>query len=391
MFAATSGRVMRGPFWKTLFLVLALASQPGVSAQEPPPLERVVGLDPFGKTIVITALTGVALGGLANASRMPIGLEGIPPVNVSRWRVQASGRPLRAVLDDLVQADPRYEWRDDNGVVVFRPLAAWADLNDPLMRSVPPMRADNIDADDALRIVAGLFGSTASEKKLPTSGKRFTLDVPPGTRMEALNAIVRAHGAMAWSFEPNRPTPLAPGSVWSPFMIWLVSVRDQVATGTGVSAYSAGQDSLDADADRSGWKWPNGPILNRTVGALENGETLMVNHAADAMRLADLTFVPMGVELPRPTRKAGRAQPVSHMSLRDALSAITISDPRYEWREMDGVVVLRPTVSWGDRGHPLARAIDEIRLNDVTLAEAVNTALSLFEPGLPHRWFVDTK
>jgi hypothetical protein len=44
----------------------------------------------------------------------------------------ATGAPLRLVLDALVTIDPRYEWRLLDGVVVFRPLAAWDDPENPL-------------------------------------------------------------------------------------------------------------------------------------------------------------------------------------------------------------------------------------------------------------------
>ena len=48
---------------------------------------------------------------------------------------------------------------------------------------------------------------------------------------------------------------------------------------------------------------------------------------------------------------------VRGVPLRHALDAAVLADHRYEWREVDGVVVVRPRAAWRDRDHPLLRPV----------------------------------
>jgi len=116
------------------FLLLAAQWPSGALAQAA--LDRAVGLDSFGKPLVLTKLTAADIGSLAAAARAPMGFESAAPGGPTGWRIEATGRPLRAVLDAIVAADSRYEWRDDDGVVVLRPSAAWSDRGNALYRSV---------------------------------------------------------------------------------------------------------------------------------------------------------------------------------------------------------------------------------------------------------------
>jgi hypothetical protein len=47
-----------------------------------------------------------------------------------------AGLTMRQVLDLIVGLDPRYTWREVDGVAVVRPSAAWSDPNDALNRHV---------------------------------------------------------------------------------------------------------------------------------------------------------------------------------------------------------------------------------------------------------------
>ena len=51
---------------------------------------------------------------------------------------------------------------------------------------------------------------------------------------------------------------------------------------------------------------------------------------------------------------------VRGLPLWHALNAVTVANRRYEWREMDGVVVVRPRAAWRDPSHPLLTLVDQL-------------------------------
>jgi len=96
-------------------------------------LDRLVGLGVHDQPLRLHGIHESGLRDLATAARVPMGVEKVEgrPLIYSEGFV-ATGAPLRLVLDALVTIDPRYEWRLLDGVVVFRPLAAWDDPENPL-------------------------------------------------------------------------------------------------------------------------------------------------------------------------------------------------------------------------------------------------------------------
>jgi hypothetical protein len=60
---------------------------------------------------------------------------------------------------------------------------------------------------------------------------------------------------------------------------------------------------------------------------------------------------------PRPLDLRGRP-------LREALDAVVAADRRYEWRDVDGVAVVRPRAAWSDREHPLLQPVTAAQLED---------------------------
>lgn len=365
------------------FLLLAAQWPSGALAQAA--LDRAVGLDSFGKPLVLTKLTAADIGSLAAAARAPMGFESAAPGGPTGWRIEATGRPLRAVLDAIVAADSRYEWRDDDGVVVLRPSAAWSDRGNALYRSVGAIRFADVGAADVLRIVAGLFGEDllASQRDDMRDPKRFSLDLPPGTILDALNGIVRAHGQLAWSLEPNAPpTALAPGTVVSPFMIF---VSSHASNGHGMGVHLDREPRV-AELFASWRPRPasSGPVLDRVVGRKYNGDAFVLHGAYDLRDLAFAAQIPIGVELLPPPNPAPRGVRVTGLTVRDALMALMALDPRYDWREFDGVIVVRPVLAWAEPEHPLSREIPAVRLDQVTVADAVSFQHSLLEPRLKY-------
>ena len=348
--------------------------------------ERPVGVDFFGKPLVIKKLTASEIGALAAAAHVPMGFESAG-ADAEPLNVQASGKPLRVVLDAIVAADPRYEWREDNGVAVLRPATAWTDTNDFLHRSAAAIRFDDAGVSDALQLVIGLFGEDLhpSQRNTLADPKRFNLDVPPGTVIEALDAIVRAHGALAWGIEPFPPPPaVAPGTVLSPFMASLVSGGTGRAVGIGVQLDHA--PKVPEQLERWGRAEPlaTEPPLERVVGKKVNGEPFILSGAWDVPELATVTHTAMGLELlppPDGPPTSGKVT-ITGLSLREALTALMAIDPRYEWRELDGVIVVRPVVAWTQPEHPLSRQAGPARLERATVADAANYLHAMLEPGM---------
>lgn len=195
-----------------------------VAAAADSPAARIVGLNFFRQPLVVNSLTAREIATLAAAAGVPMGFEAAVVDEPHVINVQATGKPLGAVLDEIVAADRRYEWRDENGVIVLRPAAAWTDRNNPLHRNLDAIRFADVGDVDALSLMVAMFGQEldASQRTASGDARRFDLDLPPGTVLEALNGIVRAHGKLSWAIEPVRAKgPLAPGTTLSPFMVWL--------------------------------------------------------------------------------------------------------------------------------------------------------------------------
>jgi hypothetical protein len=94
------------------------------------------------------------------------------------------------VLAAIVNADPRYEWREDNGVIIVRPIAAWSDDTSALHAPIAGFTLENVAAHDTLDLLAQMVA--VEPPGTGTDTRRFSVEVPDGaTWLEALNAIVR--------------------------------------------------------------------------------------------------------------------------------------------------------------------------------------------------------
>lgn len=83
------------------------------------------------------------------------------------------------------------------------------------------------------------------------------------------------------------------------------------------------------------------PLGFEAAGALRERVSGLFRPGPDGARPKPLVSV-------RPTPLDVRGVPLRH-----ALDAAVAKDRRYEWREMDGVVVVRPRAAWNDPRHPL--------------------------------------
>ena len=143
-------------------------------------------------------------GPVSESTGVSFGVELWPPNDSNPgWGGRSktlTGMRLRAALDTIVNLDPRFEWREMNGVIVIRPIVAWVDSTHQLAQPFDGFFG-NTNTEEAITILAARMGP---ERTLPypyRDSKPLLLEVPPGTVMDFVNGIARAaHGGMMWRF-----------------------------------------------------------------------------------------------------------------------------------------------------------------------------------------------
>jgi hypothetical protein len=115
-------------------------------------------------------------------------------------RIPIANLTVGDALQMLVNADPRYSWNDDSGIVVIRPITAWTDMRDPLNQPIKGIAWNDITLRETLdRIGQVIYGNRRpprpDEKR---DDRRISIRLDSGTVMDLLNAVVRAHGELMW-------------------------------------------------------------------------------------------------------------------------------------------------------------------------------------------------
>jgi hypothetical protein len=91
-----------------------------------------------------------------------------------------------------------------NGVVVIRPTASWNDPESLLFRLVPAVQMHDVAPLQAMERLARALGHGDPLGAIPL-GRPLSVDTPAGTVLDLLNAMVRAHGELSWTLEPEEP------------------------------------------------------------------------------------------------------------------------------------------------------------------------------------------
>ena len=105
-----------------------------------------------------------------------------------------------------------------------------------------------------------------------------------------------------------------------------------------------------------------------------------------AIRIAESLPAPLGLELvPEPCAEKGKKYPgpedeivLTGMSVSRAFDRLVELDERYVWSEADGVLILRPGVTWVDPNHFLNRKIPRFNVKEGRMwaaLDAVHSAL----------------
>ena len=379
-----------------LFAAACVLTAARVAAQDP--LNRTVGPDTSDRPLAFRAFTAHALGALSVAAAVPIGFEALPPLPIdpNRSAVTLTGRTVKDAAAAMVALDPRYQWREDAGVILFEPAVPPAPIVlqidgaiHPLDAPAPAVRLASTTGHAAFGVAAALLGAPRSAGNAFSDTKPFALDVPEGTIRALLNAIVRSHGQLLWVFE-HTPSKAA----MFPYTLLFMS---------GAHGYGVGLSGRKSEGDQG--PAPDNPeaeraadLLDTIVGPRPDGYPLVLTGMWEsaARDLAAATRLPFGmVTVPGPAPRR-RAQPTEFKAtgrtLREVLDFLVARDDRYEWRVVNGVVVIRAAAAWGDAGDLLFSLVSNIELQDATMTEAlrrVMAALGGLDPR--HTTFPDSR
>jgi hypothetical protein len=307
----------------------------------------------------------------------------------------------------MVAADRRYEWREDDGVIVVRSVDAWNNHTSLLDRPVDGITLDNVVVSDAFGVLRRLVGVTASSLALGDT-KRFSVEIPKDSSLlQALDAIARAHGSLTWAIQPTSTRDVAFPTTMSLFV-------GSTGAGFGIPASAvAPATEHTARTPVATEPAPNPTIvtgrrpaaeelspLDRIVGTRADGRPLVAHGVAGSSvrELATAARVPMGLEWLSPTERQVRLHPgfdgvtLTGMTLHNALATLVALDPRYEWRDLGGVIVFRPVTEWREPLSPLYHTVGGVRLEDTTVAKAIGAFTSLVgSPEHARNSFPDTR
>lgn len=202
---------MRGSF----LLIVAALSAIQVSAAAPE--EQIISGDVRLALPVGTCTVPALVRRIAEDLKMPAGIEALPGPCVGprrvRDRVALTGMTLAEAMDKVIGEDPRYWWTFADGVLVVRPLEAWGEREHFLHRTLASFQIDDRNLDGIVAVVRNAItgGESASlaDRPLQTDegNRKLSVDMTGTSIYEALNQVVRAHGALVWQLSYCR----APG------------------------------------------------------------------------------------------------------------------------------------------------------------------------------------
>jgi hypothetical protein len=182
------------------------------------PLERLIDSD-FRVRLTITDCTVAStVFGLARRYQFLVGIE-YPRSECARLGSEQGrtdgdllnfrGMTVGDALKKLSALDPRYRWIESDGVVIVRPVEAWSDPKNMLNYETGSFVLKDATLADALNAIVSAITGTGREHSFSESteqgARRFNLTTRTASAAEALDAIVRAHGASYWVIREGQP------------------------------------------------------------------------------------------------------------------------------------------------------------------------------------------
>jgi len=192
---------------------------PAAQDHRVPPLERLIDTDFNVRQQVSECTVANAVVGLARRYEMVAVIE-YPRAECARMGgerhsggdlTNLRGMTVGQAIDELVAMDPRYRVVPRDGVVVIRPVAAWADATNVLNFTSASFAIEDTTLGGALdAIVAAISGVPRSlaaslGTRTEQGARKFSVKTGAVSAGEALEAIVRAHGAAYWIVRESQP------------------------------------------------------------------------------------------------------------------------------------------------------------------------------------------
>lgn len=168
----------------------------------------------------------MALSLYADRTGTQFGLELLPDSPRRRAmttaRLDLTGVPAPEGIARLVALDSRFDWEDAGGIFNVRPKASPAEERSVLDRPVGAIALEQVTAEQVLEHLAALLGDPSPGRgagQRAGSGhderewrrrlqvdreKRLSINLPQASLRQVLNVVCLAHGALSWSFEPQR-------------------------------------------------------------------------------------------------------------------------------------------------------------------------------------------
>lgn len=203
-------------------VLLALLSwaHPG-AAQDTrlPPIERLIDTDFNVRQPVSECSVATAMAGLARRYEIVAVIE-YPRAACARMSgeryngeelLNLRGLTIGEALEKLVTMDPRYRAVQRDGVVVIRPVAAWADATNVLNFTTSSFALEDTTLGGALdAIVSAISGvprglAASLGTRTEQGARKFSVKTGAASAGAALEAIVRAHGAAYWIVRESQP------------------------------------------------------------------------------------------------------------------------------------------------------------------------------------------
>ncbi|HVB38636.1 MAG TPA: hypothetical protein VND92_08865, partial [Vicinamibacterales bacterium] len=195
-----------------LSLVMLVAFTSVAFADPPSALDRAIiwiGPEPVVELPITDTTVPNLFLRIGRGSHVPLGMEASidelppqPPVDPGAppTFIRFGAMTVREAFDTLVKLDPRYAWRDLDGVAVLRPVKAWADPHHFLNRSIGTIEYDKTSPEEMMnRIVAWMYGEQPRDRLgFSQSGDYFPLEVKEGTVLMALVATAKVDGDLFW-------------------------------------------------------------------------------------------------------------------------------------------------------------------------------------------------
>ena len=192
----------------TVALMIGCGAIARAQPQSEPIAQRIIGRNiivnlPLGPCDVPNLVLFVAkdVGAPAGGEFLPVcgyGYKDRPPITE---RIPLLAMRVGEAIELLTKVDPRYHIMESDGVMVVRPLQAWINHKHFLNRTIDKLEMTDENIGGALEEVLAPFWNRGRSRTLATLMSGFgklTLSVGPVSAVEALDAIVRTHGAARW-------------------------------------------------------------------------------------------------------------------------------------------------------------------------------------------------